>query len=230
MEAIQTISDDQRLGLPIDLGPVDQCWNKFFSSLAFAELAAATECDFIAKHFSDSGEVEMQTQYEKFAEDERAHFKLVLGATPKVTSPPQRALSVYAGALYSPKASVLEHMAVVHMAFEPAALAYLGFLYRNAFEVIENSSFADRVQRACRAILKDEANHVVIGRHSFEKKLRDKSLAPTIFRSLKRHESFLKLGLKSFFSGLDRQPDFIKPMVQDYGKRFQSAVEGVFSE
>jgi hypothetical protein len=196
-------------------------WNQFFSSLAFAEKAAAEQCELIADAYAGRGDRKSEMTYRKYAEEEREHFSLVSSICREVIAPPLRAMQVYQGALLSPSAGIAERLATLHLGFEPSALAFLGYFYRNAHELLDNEEWARQARAVFRDILRDEVTHVQLGKECFEQEWdrSSRNEKQVILRSLRRHRAFLSLGLKSFFRnpGLATQGlPFVRSVIDDY--------------
>ena len=196
-------------------------WKQFCSSLAFAEKAAAEQCELIADAYSARGDRKSEMTYRKYAEEEREHFSLVSGICREVITPPLRAIQVYQWALLSASAGLAERLATLHLGFEPSALAFLGYFYRNAHELLDDKEWAHEAQSVFRKILRDEVTHVQVGKECFEQEWERSSLIEKkeILRSLRRHRAFLSLGLKSFFrnpgNAIQGLP-FVRSVIDDY--------------
>lgn len=199
-------------------------WDRFFSSLAFAEKAAAEQCELIAEAYGARGDRAHEAIYRGYAKEEREHFELVSRVCRDDVPPPERAMAVYRGELLSPTPSLAERLATVHLGFEPSALAFLGHFYENAHRILADQERVREVRSAFREILRDEVTHVYQGRKCFELEWQraDATEKAEVLRSLRRHRAFLRLGLKSFFheSGASSEDlSFVQAMLADYRAR-----------
>lgn len=202
----------------------DYQWNRFFSSLAFAEKAAAEQFEVIADGFRDRGDRKQEAVYRGYAEEERRHFELVSGICRELVEPSPRAKQAYQGGLMSPDPSLAERLANVHLGFEPSALAFLGYFCRNSSKLLLDQEWARTARSAFRQILRDEVGHVYRGSETVEREWKNVDAAESgrILQSLRRHRAFLSLGLKSFFrdSRLTHcGTPFVEAMIKDYQSR-----------
>lgn len=205
-------------------------WNRFFSSLAFAERAAAEQCELIAAAYDSRQDRAGAETYREYAGEERRHFELARRACRSLISPPPRAEQAYAGALMSAEPSLAERLAVVHLAFEPSALAFLGHLYRNAESLLRDAAWARSVRESFGTILREEVTHTYQGRATLIREWEKETLhgRKTILGSLRRHRAFLCLGLQSFFGGSrDAPPGFVRSMLRDYDARYSKFSRGI---
>lgn len=195
-------------------------WNQFFSILAFAEKAAADQCELIADEYSKRGDQLHESLYRKYAAEERGHHALVKSICRDETLPSKRAQEVYDGKLLPPDAGLGLRLALVHLAFEPSALAYLGYFSRHAPSLLCDQQWAKATQKAFRKILREEVVHIYRGKNCLELEWEraDDQEKQKIRRGLRLHSSFLALGLKTFFPAPESQA-FVEKMVRGYRKR-----------
>ena len=205
-------------------------WNLFFSSLAHAEKAAANQCRKIST-LLESTDHSLADKYSGFALDEDQHFALAKDICQPLEVPTEMAQKVYRGDLMTDNASILERTAIIHLVFEPSALAFLGMLKQNVYLFAEDEKFAARVEKCFGDILRDEVGHVYEGkllvqerlRHSSEREIRETK------RSIRRHRAFLKVGLKSFFSNSPNLNPFLEQMLSRFEFYFEKSYAGVFA-
>lgn len=205
--------------MPRSSRPLTRSWNAFFSSLARAEQAAARQCELVADGFEARGEQGLATRYREYAEEELGHFALASSVCREFIEPTARARQAYDGGLMSGRPSILERLAVVHIGFEPSALAYLGHLYRHADELLGSPGWAEQVRESFGPILREEVLHVHAGRGLIlsewaRASAHERSL---IVKTLRRYRAFLSLGLGSFFG--EPHPECLPGMVSDYRRR-----------
>lgn len=204
-------------------------WNRFLSSLAFAELAASNACVVISRFFVVApAEIQNREKYAKLydrlADEELEHFNAVRDLCSFVEFPPQMAQDVYAGKLLTGLYPIdpYELIAVIHLVFEPTALAIMSHIRQNADKILP-TWWAISVQSALESILADEARHVRQGREALEE--RWPHLPPdrrkAILKSLRRHYNFLRFGLESFF----KDEPSLRPFVLSMRRRMSIACE-----
>jgi len=204
-------------------------WNALFSSLAFAEKAAADECKKIAKIFRFSGQVALAERYEGLSIEEATHHELALSVTKNIVPLTARAKLIYDGGLFSVNASVLERLMSVHLVFEPSALAFLGYVARHSNELISDSDWAAEVSTAFKQIVYDEVDHVYSGVELIAHlwKLSTPSEQYDALKTMKKHRAFLKAGLLSFFTTDPVERPAILKMLQRFDFYFEKAMKGV---
>ena len=209
---------------------VSHSWNALFSSLAFAEKAAANECLKIAKRFREDGLNDLADEYEGLADEENQHHNLALSVARKIVPLTERAGTVYDGGFFSRDGSVLERLMSVHFVFEPSALAFLGYISRHSRDLFEDRQWADQITKAFNQILRDEVHHVqnggvVIKRFWSSATDQEKKVA---LKTMRKHRAFLKAGLLSFFSQIEIKKEVVSKMLERFDFYYEKSVKGVF--
>jgi uncharacterized ferritin-like protein (DUF455 family) len=204
-------------------------WNAFFSSLALAEKAAAEQCHLISKHYAREGNAALADEYAQLFEEETTHFQLASAVCLEAVEASNTAKAVYAGGLLSKNPSILERMAVIHLVFEPAALAFLGYLYQESKSLFTDALLVKRIERNFALILRDEVNHVNEGSKIVANLW---AAAPAgehraCLKSIRRHRAFLVAGLKSFFKDDPEARVYLTPMLDRFESHYSRAVKGV---
>ncbi|MEQ1664343.1 MAG: hypothetical protein ABL927_03090 [Bdellovibrionales bacterium] len=202
-------------------------WNAFFSSLAAAEHAAAVQCQQIAALFRKAKRFDLEQIYLKFSEEETGHFETVSSLINSEIEITPKARYVYAGKLMRRQDCVLEKMAIVHLAFEPSALAFLGHIHQNAEVYFKDQKYAQKVKNAFGAILKEEVFHIHTGKELICELLKtsDHVTRKNIKDSLRIHKAFLSLGLKYFFKNSEDSRAFTASMLVNYNLRFENLAQ-----
>ena len=204
-------------------------WNALFSSLAFAEKAAANECLKIAQRFHSQGLTALADEYEKLAVEESRHHELALSVAREIVPLTPCAENIYEGRFFSPNGSVLEHLMSVHFVFEPSALAFLGYIASHSHELISDSEWADQITTAFKQIVYDEVDHVYSG-GKLIKTFWDRATPEEqkiALKTMRKHRAFLKAGLLSFFPKDSDQRPVILKMLQRFDFYFEKAMKGV---
>jgi len=204
-------------------------WNALFSSLAFAEKAAANECLKIAHRFRSQGLIALAVEYEKLSVEENHHHELALSITRKIVPLTPCAETIYEGGFFTSNGPIIERLMSVHFVFEPSALAFLGYFARHAHELISDSEWADQISTAFKSIVYDEVNHVASGSEVIKKfwALSTTEEQNIALKTMKKHRAFLKAGLLSFFPKDSEQRPAILQMLQRFDFYFEKAVKGV---
>jgi uncharacterized ferritin-like protein (DUF455 family) len=207
-------------------------WNALFSSLALAEKAAANECQKISDQFSREGLVDLANEYEDLAYEEIRHCELAHSVARKIVPITARAKSVYSGELFTKDASVLERMTSVHLVFEPAALAFLGYVSSHSKSLVADEKWAKEITTAFNQILRDEVSHVMNGSKAIQKfwSVANDEEKVASLRTMKKHRAFLIAGLKSFFKNNDSKKEFVKTMLDRFDFYYERALKGAFHE
>jgi len=202
-------------------------WSRFLTSLARAERAAAEQCDLIAIEMDRIGRPELAETYREIGCEEREHIKMVQHLCRETTDLPARAEAAYQGKYLSSDPTLVERMAVFHLAFEISALAFLGYLYSRVEKHFHDKDWAREVRQTCAEILKQEVGHVSAGKAMVLDLLsrEDEATRQTVAKSLRRHYTFLRVGLKSFFDQTDHP--FLQEMTKNYERHYHRAIEGV---
>jgi hypothetical protein len=78
-------------GIKMNSSSVTSAWNALFSSLAFAEKAAANECLKVAKRFRDDGLNDLADEYDGLAVEENRHHDLALSVAREIVPLTERA-------------------------------------------------------------------------------------------------------------------------------------------
>lgn len=207
-----------------------ECWNAFFSSLAFAEQAAGEQCRAIATDLQKQGDPSLAALYTELAAEEDRHFALVKRVCQKLEEPSGTARRVYSGEWMSEAPSTIERMACVHLVFEPAALAFLGYLHAHSEEVIIDPIWSKTIRESFSNILRDEVEHVYLGKEWIRAAL--VSATPEDIRktrkSIRRHRAFLIAGLKSYFKHMSKEPKCVAIMLSRFNFYFEKSMQGVF--
>ena len=212
--------------------PDENSWNALFSSLALAEKAAANECQKISDQFLSEGKFDLAKEYEDLVYEEFRHCELAFSVARKIVPITSRARAVYNGELFTAHASILERMASVHLVFEPAALAFLGYVSAHSKELIADEKWAKQITSAFNQILRDEVSHVMNGSKAIQKFWSNASEQEkkASLRTMKKHRAFLKAGLRSFFKDNDNQKIFLKTMLDRFDFYYERALKGGFHE
>ncbi len=206
----------------------DQVWNALFSSLALAEEAAARECRKVAARFIANDQPDRASEYLGLADEEDQHHRLALSVAREFIPITDRAKIIYAGGYFTDDGSVLECLMSVHLVFEPSALAFLGFIARNANKLIQDKTWASEIQNAFGLILRDEVSHVINGCETIrqvwnEASRDDKKLA---LKTMRKHRAFLKAGLRSVLKdGVERS--VIDSMLRRFDFYCKKSLKGV---
>jgi hypothetical protein len=202
-------------------------WSAFFSSLASAERAAAIQCKQIAALFHAAHRFDLEQIYLKFSDEEAGHFKMVSSLIENKIEITTKARFVYEGKLMRRQDCVLEKLAVVHLAFEPSALAFLGHIHQNAEVYFKDQKYAQKVKNAFGAILKEEVFHIHTGKELIYELLKtsDQVTRKNIKNSLRIHKAFLSLGLKFFFKSIEDSKIFTDNMLVNYNLRFENLAQ-----
>lgn len=197
-------------------------WDRFFSSLHFAEVAAAEQCELASKRFAARGESHASA-YAEFAAQERRHAALARELCGALSAPLPRATAVYSGSLLSGVPDPIEPLAVIHLAFEPAALGYLGLAVNRARDLF--GSRARLAKALLGDILRDETRHVAEGASFVREAL--SGAGPSRKRRLhavvRRHRAFLKAGLAGFFGELPGGMELVGSLAGRYERAFRQA-------
>lgn len=209
---------------------ITNAWNALFSSLAFAEKAAANECLKVAKRFREDGLNDLAEEYEGLAVEENRHHDLALSVAREIIPLTERASTIYDGGFFSQNGSVLERLMSVHFVFEPSALAFLGYISRHSRELFEDREWADQITKAFNQILRDEVHHVqdgglVIKRFWSLATDQEKKVA---IKTMRKHRAFLKAGLQSFFSQVEVKKEVVSKMLERFDFYYEKTVKGVF--
>ncbi len=210
---------------------MDQSWNALFSSLAFAEKAAANECLKVAQRFRAEGLDSLADEYVRLAIDENRHHELAKSITRNIVPLTDSARNVYNGGFFSPSAPIIERLMSVHFVFEPSALAFLGYIASHTNELICDEAWAEQIKAAFKEILYDEVGHVSGGEELIQKiwarsTMEERGLA---LRTMRKHRAFLKAGLLSFFSKDSEHRPAILKMLQRFDFYFERSMKGVLN-
>jgi hypothetical protein len=217
-------------GIKMNSSSVTSAWNALFSSLAFAEKAAANECLKVAKRFRDDGLNDLADEYDGLAVEENRHHDLALSVAREIVPLTERASLIYAGGFFSKNGSVLERLMSVHFVFEPSALAFLGYISRHSHDLFEDRQWADQITKAFNQILRDEVHHVQDGGlmiKRFWSTATDKEKEVAL-KTMRRHRAFLKAGLLSFFSQVEIKKEVVFKMLERFDFYYEKSVKGVF--
>lgn len=206
-------------------------WHKLFSSLYLAEGAAATQADFLAKKYKASGNQDLYKFYDNMADEERHHAELVKNIIFEFHLPPQTSMDIYSAKRLrcDGNANILERAAIIHIAFEPAALAFMSYIYSRANELFENR-WAATIRKSFLAILADEANHAKIGRQIIKDQLISINYedCQKIKKSLYTHRAFLVGGIRKYFKNYDDQAQISEDLIERYNFSFYQSIRGLF--
>lgn len=218
--------------LTSDSASDEMSWNALFSSLALAEKAAANECQKISDQFLKEGKLELAKEYEDLVYEEFRHCELAYSVARKIVPITPKARVIYNGELFSKNASTLERMASVHLIFEPAALAFLGYVSSHSKELIQDEKWASEITRAFNCILRDEVSHVLNGSKTIREFWKNASFEEkrTSLKTMKKHRAFLKAGLKSFFKNNESKKEFLTTMLNRFDFYYEKALKGAFYE
>lgn len=208
-------------------------WNAFFSSLAFAEKAAADQCALISKYFRDQGKNDLADIYEQFHKEEVGHYEMVKTLVDGELTATEKAKKVYNGHLLTDENCIIERLAAVHLAFEPSALAFLGHIYVNAERYFEDQEKAKKVKNLFGTIIREEVNHIFSGKDLIKQLLKEANSEiknRNVRRSLKLHKAFLSLGLKTFFDEHSETKQHIDAMLSNYDTKFENISSDIFED
>lgn len=207
-------------------------WNALFSSLYLAELAAAKQAEYAAAEFYKLGNVEAAGFYQRMAEEERSHAVIVQSMISEFIPPPQISYDVYDGkrCKTSGDANLAERLSIVHMVFEPSALAFLSFVKAEAENVFE-SDWAKIITDGCTSILWDESRHIRTGKEMIAPLLAELSDSELdlVKSGMKSHKAFLSAGIRTFFRG-SAFSSLPKILNDRYDFSFRNAANGVIND
>ena len=208
-----------------------KAWNALFSSLAFAEKAAANECLKVAERFRSDGLDDLAKEYEQLASEENRHHELALSVAREIVPITDRAKFIYDGGFFTENGPVIERLMSVHFVFEPSALAFLGYISSHARELIEDTEWADQITKAFNQILKDEVRHVTDGGELIKRFWANASFEErkTALKTMRKHRAFLKAGLISFFGEEAIEKYFLSKMLGRFDFYYERATGGVLN-
>lgn len=205
-------------------------WISLFSSLYLAELAASEQASLAVPYFAAQGKDHIANFYRSMATEEREHAVLVRGLFDYFIEPPELAYMIYGGERCLTKGDVatIERLALVHLVFEPSALAFLSHIYTIAPQIF-TEDWAEVIQSVCRQILADEASHVREGRRILAPLL--STLTDTdqqlIQKSVKTHHAFLLGGIRRFFQGTPHFSPIAQALSERYSFAFANTTSGI---
>ena len=204
-------------------------WNALFSSLAFAEKAAADECLKIAQRFRSQGLAVLAEEYEQLAVEETRHHELAISVAREIVPLTPCAETIYAGEFFTSGGPVLERLMSVHFVFEPSALAFLGYIASHSHELISDTEWADQITDAFKQIVFDEVDHVYTGGKLIKTfwaraTPEERKIA---LKTMRKHRAFLKAGLLSFFPKNSVQRPVALKMLQRFDFYYEKAMKGV---
>lgn len=204
-------------------------WQALFSSLYLAEVAAGRQAVLASDEFRSHGDSSRAAFYKEMASEEVQHAAIVRKMFRDFAPPPNLACDVYDArrCLTTGRANMVERLAIVHLVFEPSAIAFLSFIGSEAPFIFEDA-WAGEIQKSCRAILCDEARHVRSGREILTTLLAEIAREDIILirRSMGSHKAFLTAGLRRFFAG-SQFCEVPKLLNERYEFSFRNAVSGV---
>jgi hypothetical protein len=220
-----------RIFAPVDSSSLlAEPWLRLFSSLSLAEEAAGKLTRWAAEEFLRSGNLELFRHYQRIADEEFIHAKLVRAVARTFFVPPDASLGIYAGQRFvlTGRARLAEVLATIHLVFEPSALAFLSYIQVRAPEFFVGS-WATDVENAFGAILRDESEHI---KSSFDilsaliSGLRDEERIQ-LRRTMRTHRIFLKAGIQNFFSANDFQRRIGRELNERFDFSYQQVMKGL---
>ena len=118
---------------------------------------------------------------------------------------------------------------MIHLVFEPSALAFLGYLYQESKSLFADALLVQRIEKNFSLILRDEVNHVNEGSKIVAElwAAAPTSERRTCLKSIRRHRAFLVAGLKSFFKDDPEALAHLTPMLIRFESHYSRAVKGV---
>lgn len=208
-------------------------WNEFFLDLAEAEYAASREALWISTVFQNAGETKLSEKYGTIAEEERKHGDLMTGLSEgPMQSKARASQEILSGSRCSFEQcqdnALLERLVLVHLVFEPSALAILSFIVRNTKEFF-NPGRAKRVKQDLCEILMDESKHIkesldliqVLWANA------EDDVRKSIDQSVGRHRSFIKAGIRTTFSKQGPMKFLGRELTSRFDFSFQQTTRGV---
>ncbi len=212
--------------------PQSRPWNALFSSLYLAECAAAREAAWAHAETRKIGNIKAAGFYLEMAREEERHAELVKRMFSEFIVPPRTTYDVYAAkrCLLDGPANLVERLAVVHLIFEPSAMAFLSYI-QNEAETLFTAEWSRTIRAASLEILQDEAKHIRTGRDYVQSGLDGVSDVERlkIQASMKTHRAFLKGGIRRFFAGteLSHLPEILN---ERYEFALNNSVKGIFDD
>lgn len=205
-------------------------WLALFSSLFLAELAASEQAGRAAEEFERCGQKEFARFYRDMEREERNHADLVRLLFDDFIAPPRLALDIYGAqrCLAHGRVGLVERLALIHLVFEPSALAFLSHISASA-RLFFSDDWARTIRSSCRQILADEVAHVRQGRTLLVDQLANMGSADKelIHRSIRTHRNFISAGIRRFFQGSVPFAGAPKVLNERFTFAFDNAVHGV---
>lgn len=207
-------------------------WNSFFARLAQAEHAAANQCLWLSSQFSAMGELDLAANYAEMAKEEFGHANLVLNVCRSQTELTDVMAQIYSGERLkcAGHARIVEVLALIHLCFEPSAMAFLSFIHKEAHNFFEKE-WADTVSSNFSVILKEESLHIKSGKKIVRRFLKELSSeeVKAITSSIGSNRRFIIGGIRrSFRTGSD-DLNLAKLLEERYEFAFQNAISGVLN-
>jgi hypothetical protein len=204
-------------------------WHRLLSSAAAAEHAAAVHTARLSDYFQATEREDLAVLYGQFSKEELRHEIAVLRTcepTP-LTTISRQVYGCERMRLHDTAWWHIELMSVVHLVFEPAALAYLSFLCKNAHAIFEQP-WADIICQEFARIVSEESVHMSTGRQlirDLTPSLGDDILA-TLKQSIATHRAFATFGVRRFFCNVPSQENHRTALLSRYANVFDFATRG----
>lgn len=205
-------------------------WDIFFSKLAHAENGAAIQCRQIAQLYKEQGNSSQSKKYLDLASEEEQHFSIIKSITENMIALDCTSEKVYEGNYMSKTRNPLEKMASVHLVFEPAALAFLGYIYQNFEKINVDLNKSRKIRDALALVLRDEVSHVYEGKSDIKSLIKSstKNEIDLAKRAMRKHKAFIIVGMKKVFEKSDESKKHLYEMLNRFEFFSNKAAEGIY--
>lgn len=223
------MKDNNSLGLKKISADQDH-WDMFFSKLAHAESGAAIQCKQIAQLYKEQGNSSQSKKYLELASEEEQHFSIIKSITENMIALDRTSEKVYEGNYMSKTRNPLEKMASVHLVFEPAALAFLGYIYQNYEKINADFNKSIKIRDALALVLRDEVSHVYEGKCDIKTLIKssNKNDIDLTKRAMRKHKAFIVVGMKKVFEKTEESKKHLNEMLNRFEFYSDKAAEGIF--
>lgn len=220
------VNDDSTTAASVCLAPSGSPsapWDPFLSTLALGENAGAQQFAIIAEGFQADGHSDVAATYLTMAEEEQAHYTKVCSTFGEFMEPSAQIARAFPAAVVGSNISLVERMAVAHIAYENAAMGFLGHLHARIENHTNDTAWVRTLRAMCERLLRDEVSHLKNGNTFLAKFLprQDAQVLSEVDAAVRLHRALIIRMTRQAFRGAPEHRALVDGMIAAFNQRYE---------
>jgi hypothetical protein len=199
------------------------------SVTALAEDAAAQQFAVIGADLKALAHVEVARRYDEWVIEEQEHYARVRRACREFIQPPEPLIKAMEGQPPAPWPDCLERMAIVHLSWEAAGLAFFAYIGHHVHEFIADDSWTRELRELGAQIVREEVAHVTEGGRFVERFLccENRETRDRVLRAVRFNRALIRRGIQAIFRSDAGLSPFGNVMVGRFDRTYRSVTAGL---